>query len=79
MPARRSLAPNDTLIKIWLARILTNLGELAEAEGLLQDAMRLNPYCPIYYFGILANVLEMQGRDDEAMALLRRALAQNRD
>jgi tetratricopeptide (TPR) repeat protein len=52
---------------------------LAEAEGVLREAMRLNPYCPIFYFGILANVLEMQQRDEEAMALLRRALAQNQD
>ena len=74
-----SLAPNDTFAKIALARTLTNLGELAEAERLLREAMRLNPYCPIYYFGILANVLEMRGRDEEAMALLRRALAQNQD
>jgi adenylate cyclase len=74
-----SLAPNDTFLKIVLARSLADLGELAEAEGLLREAMRLNPYCPIHYFGILANVLEMQGRDEEAMALLRRALAQNQD
>ena len=73
------LAPNDTFMKIVLARALTNLGELAEAEGVLREAMRLNPYCPIFYFGILANVLEMQQRDEEAMVLLRRALAQNQD
>ena len=74
-----SMAPNDTFMKIGLARTLTILGELAEAEELLRDAMRLNPYCPIFYFGILANVLEMQGRDEEAVALLRRAIAQNQD
>ncbi len=74
-----SLAPNDTWVKLALARSLTNLGELAEAEILLRDALRLNPYCPIYYFGILANVLEMQERDEEAMELLRRALEKNRD
>ncbi len=74
-----SLAPNDTFVKVALARSLANLGELAEAEELLRDSMRLNPYCPVYYFGILANVLEMQGRDEEAIALLRRALAQNQD
>ena len=74
-----SLAPNDAYMKIVLARVLTNLGELAEAEGLLREAMRLNPFCPIYYFGILANILEMQGRDEEAMNLLWRAIAQNQD
>ncbi len=74
-----SLAPNDTVLKIILARTLANMGEMIEAEGLLREAMRLNPYCPIHYYGILANVLEMQGRDEEAMALLRRALAQNKD
>ena len=74
-----SLAPNDTVLKIILARTLANMGEMIEAEGLLREAMRLNPFCPIHYYGILANVLEMQGRDEEAMALLRRALAQNKD
>ena len=73
------MAPNDTLMKDVLARALTTLGELAEAEELLRDAMRLNPFCPVHYFGILANVLEMQQRDDEATALLRRAIAQNQD
>jgi len=73
------LAPNDTWVKLGLARSLTNLGELAEAENLLRDALRLNPYCPIYYFGILANVLEMQQRDEEAMDLLERALEKNQD
>jgi adenylate cyclase len=73
------MAPNDTFVKVALARSLANLGELAEAEELVRDAMRLNPYCPAHYFGILANVLEMQGRDEEAMALLRRAIAQSQD
>ena len=73
------LSPNDTFIKATLARSLTNVGELVEAERVLKEAMRLNPFCPVYYYGIFANVLEMQGRDDEAMALLRRALEQNRD
>lgn len=74
------LAPNDALLKIFLARALAYLGglsELEEAEELLREAMRLNPYYPIHYYGILANVLEMRGHDDEAIQVLHGGLAQN--
>jgi len=50
-------------------------GRAEEAEPHLREAMRLNPFYPIYYLGVLANVLEQMGREDEAVAVLRAAIA----
>ncbi len=71
------LSPSDAFIKIGFGRILVDAGCLEEAEMQLREAMRLNPFAPVYYFGILANALEMQGRNNEAIELLETALARD--
>ena len=71
------LSPSDAFIKIVFARILIDLGRPQEAEAQLREGMRLNPFCPVFYYGILANALELQQRDAEAMRILERALARN--
>lgn len=72
-------SPNDVVIKLAFGRILINAGNFAEAEDQVRAAMRINPFYPIFYFGILANALERQGRDDEAISLLRTAVARDKD
>ncbi|MBI3376284.1 MAG: adenylate/guanylate cyclase domain-containing protein [Betaproteobacteria bacterium] len=71
------LSPSDAFIKIVFARILIDLGRPQDAEAQLREGMRLNPFCPVFYYGILANALELQQRDAEAMQILERALARN--
>ena len=41
--------------------------------------MRLNPFCPVFYYGILANAMESQHRDAEAIQVLEPALARSPD
>ncbi|MEE8334136.1 MAG: adenylate/guanylate cyclase domain-containing protein [Alphaproteobacteria bacterium] len=69
------LSPNDALLKAGLGRVLIFAGRAEEAEPHLREAMRLNPFYPNYYLGVLANALEQMGRDDEAIAVLRSAIA----
>ncbi len=74
-----ALSPGDAMIKSIAAWMLIKAGELAEAETVIREAMRLNPHGSVIYNGILANSLEMQGRNEEAMAMLRQAVARNPD
>ena len=53
-------------------------GHPKEAEALIREAMRLNPFYPNYYLGMLANALEQMGRDDEAIDTLRVAIARDK-
>jgi adenylate cyclase len=71
------LSPNDALIKMGAGRVMIDAGFPAGGEKQLREAMRLNPYPPTYYFGLLANALEMQGKDDEALELLQSAVARD--
>ena len=77
--ARRAIesSPNDPFMKMGAGRVLTNAGLLDEAETRLREAMRLNPFPPVYYFGILANALELQGRNEEALELLQIAVGRD--
>ena len=71
------LSPSSAFIKLGAGRVLIDAGLLAEGEQQLREAMRLNPYPPSYYFGVLANGLEMQSKDDEALELLQTAVARD--
>ena len=70
------LAPNDPIVRITLARFFIDNGHPAEAEQHMRTAMQLNPFFPPLYFGVLANSLELQGKDDEAIDVLRKAVSQ---
>ena len=72
-----SLSPGDAFIRHALARILVDAGRPKEAEAQMRTGMRINPFCPVFYFGILANALELQGRDAEAIQVLEHALTRN--
>ncbi len=69
------LSPNDAWLKLGIARVLVIAGRAEEAEPLVHEAMRLNPFYQIYYYGVLANALEQMGRDGEAIAVLRNSIA----
>ena len=69
-----ALSPNDAFLKLALGRILIHAGILNEAESEVRAAMRINPFYPTYYFGVLANALEMQGKDEEAIELVQAAV-----
>lgn len=69
-----ALSPNDAFLKVALGRILIHAGILNEAESEVRAAMRINPFYPTYYFGVLANALEMQGKDEEAIELVQAAV-----
>lgn len=73
------LSPNDPYIKLGVARVLINAGRPADAEPLMQEAMRLNPFHHSYYFGVLANALEQLGRNEEAISLLELSVARDPD
>lgn len=68
------LSPNDAFLKVGLARTLIIAGRSEEAEVPVREAMRLNPYYPNYYRGVLANALEELRRDEEAIDVLSTAI-----
>jgi len=74
-----ALSPNNAMIRTGLARVLIDAGYPAEAEENIRYAMRLNPFYPVFYNGILANAVEQQGREAEAIAVLRPTVERNPD
>lgn len=66
--------PHDTGASIGLANALHAMGELKEAEGVLREAARRAPDSVIV-LNNLAQTLSDQGRDDEALPIIERALA----
>ena len=72
-------SPNDAWLKACLARVLIFAGRAAPAEQLIRQAMRLNPFFPNYYLGILANALIDTGRADEAIEPLTTAVKRDPD
>lgn len=73
------LSPSNAFVRMAFGRLLILMGQPAEAEEHLRLAFRLNPHGPIVLYGILANALEQQGNEEEAIALLREAVAKNPD
>lgn len=69
------LGPSDDFATVALGRILVDAGRPAEGETYVREAMRLNPFYPVFYDGILANALELQARDQEAIEILERAVS----
>lgn len=66
--------PGNTGASIGLANTLHAMGELKEAEGVLREAARHAPDSPIV-LNNLAQTLSDQGRDDEALPIIERAVA----
>ena len=66
--------PGNTGASIGLANTLHAMGDLKEAEGVLREAARHAPDSPIV-LNNLAQTLSDQGRDDEALPIIERAVA----
>jgi hypothetical protein len=66
--------PENTGASIGLANALHKMGELGEAEGVLREAARHAPDSVIV-LNNLAQTLSDQGRDEEALPIIERAVA----
>ena len=81
-PARARIAyakflerwPGNTAASIGLANTLHSMGNLKEAEGVLREAARQAPESVIV-LNNLAQTLSDQGRDEEALPIIERAVA----
>lgn len=73
------LSPNTADYYIWYAVTLNFVGRAQEAVGFIQKAMRLCPFYPDFYLGILAQSYRLLGRYDEAIATDMERLARNPD
>ena len=72
-----ALDPNNARGYARLGLILSYAGRPAEAIGLVEKAMRLNPRSPLSYLVTLGQAYYLTGQHEEAIAALRRALALN--
>ena len=73
------LDPNIGENLVILAQTLMYAGNPEEAAALVQRAMRLSPFHPDHYIGILANCRRMLGRYEEAIELDTERLKRNPD
>jgi len=71
------LAPNWADGHVWLAQILILAGRPADAIGLVEKAMRLNPQYPAWYSGTLGWAYRFTRRYEEAITVLKQTLAGN--
>lgn len=74
-----ALDPNDADSYVELAGTLSYIGRTDEALTLLQKAMRLNPRYPARYLFALGHVYHAAWKNDDALLLLQRFVAQNPD
>jgi adenylate cyclase len=72
-----ALNPNNADSYRMLADVLTMAGRPAEAIGLMEKAMRLNPRYPAVYLASLGGAYLWTGRYEEAIATLKQALSRN--
>ncbi len=72
----RSLAlnPGTADLYAWAAGILNWVGRPAEAIGLMEQALHLNPKLPSLYFFVLGQAYYLLGRTEEAIEPLQRVL-----
>jgi adenylate cyclase len=73
---RRAVAldPNNADSYAQLGNILNWAGKPEEGIGLIEKAMRLNPRYPFYYLFYLGHSNYLLGRNEEAIALLKRVV-----
>ena len=71
--------PGSADSRAFMGFVLSSAGRPQDAIPAFDDAIRLNPHHPIWYFGVLARALDAVGRQDEAMEQLRRALSREPD
>ena len=73
------LSPNTADYYVFYAIILNFVGRAQEALNLIQKAMRLCPFYPDFYLGIMAQSYWLLGRYEEAIATDTERLARNPD
>jgi adenylate cyclase len=70
--------PNDACNLALLAQTLSYSGRSEEAIRLMERAMRLNPYYPEWYLGILGQSYRLAGRYEQAIATYNELLERRR-
>jgi tetratricopeptide (TPR) repeat protein len=70
-----ALAPNSSTSHIWMGLVLTCAGKPEEAVRYAEQALRLDPITPGWYYRILGLAYSSTGRYEEAIAALRKALS----
>ena len=73
------LSPNTADYYVFYAIILNFVGRAQEALNFIQKAMRLCPFYPDFYLGIMAQSYWLLGRYEEAIATDTERLARNPD
>jgi len=73
-----ALRPNDACNLALLAQTLSYSGRSDEAIELMERAMRLNPYYPDWYLGILGQSYSVAGRYEDAIATYMELLERRR-
>jgi len=73
-----ALRPNDACNLALLAQTLSYSGRSEEAIRLMERAMRLNPYYPEWYLGILGQSYRVAGRYEQAIATYNELLERRR-
>jgi adenylate cyclase len=73
-----ALRPNDACNLALLAQTLSYSGRSEEAIELMERAMRLNPYYPEWYLGILGQSYRVAGRYEQAIATYNELLERRR-
>jgi adenylate cyclase len=69
-----ALGPNHATSHALLAHTMHYAGRFEEVIALAKKAMRLTPYHPAWYLGILARSYRMAGRYEEALAAYKQLL-----
>ena len=73
------LGPNIAESYVLLGQTLNYVGRTEEGTALLEKAMRLSPFYPDNWLGILANGHRLLGRSEDAIALDQERLRRNPD
>jgi len=73
------LSPNSADNHAMFAMTLKSVGRVNEAIAMIEKAIRLNPMTPEWYLHELGTYYRLQGRYEEAIAILKKNLDHNPD
>ncbi len=68
------LDPSGAQVYARYGAILNLAGRPGEAIPMIQKGIRLNPYCPAWYYLVFGNALRRAGRFEEAVSAYRKAI-----
>jgi TolB-like protein/Tfp pilus assembly protein PilF len=63
-----ALDPNNSDLRIWFGEALYRSGNFEEAVKMCEEAMRLHPYAPLWYFGHMMNAYYWVERYEESLS-----------